>query len=326
MFLYSRYDDVFPAKLKFPYDRPLQHEIEHHRKAQGGVLFIDRVMKALGVIKGSSSGVVDPSLTLALMAFQGRMYPPKSDNALRQLHQLFCETTMSVHHKLSLLYYILLDFDTVPSQSSVSRKFAADAGMPVNYQTFMKGLWLMDRQQYQEALEFVTHPSLTPDFADDIITTLVRYAPNHDYSLALSYFYTVRPSLKSASALELLFDAMVHADATEALLYSRTHPQHTREQLFRRWVRTNLKQSRREEQPDQRDRLAFLPLDSVEEEWFEQYLTVGEGKNLPKAKDTLLARQIACDRFSDVSGQRVGERWAAVVDGINRGVDATHPS
>ncbi|RCI09241.1 hypothetical protein L249_1408 [Ophiocordyceps polyrhachis-furcata BCC 54312] len=325
MLMHSRYDDVFHAKLKFPYDRTLQHEIEHHRKAQGGLLFIDRVMKALGVVKGSSSSVIDLSVGSQLTALEGRMYPPKSENALRQLHQLFCETAMAVHHKQSLLYYIMLDFDTVASQSSESQKFAADVGMPVNYQTFMKGLWLMDRQRYQEALEFVTHPSLTPDFADDIITTLVRYAPDHDYSLVLSYFYTVRPSLKSASALELLFDAMVQADATEALLFSRTHPQHTRQQLFRRWVRINLKQGRRGEQPSQRDRLAFLPLDSVEEKWFEQYLTVGEGKNLPKAKDTLLARQIACDRFSDVSEeQKVDERWAAVVEGIKRGVGATH--
>ncbi|RDA93739.1 hypothetical protein CP533_0224 [Ophiocordyceps camponoti-saundersi (nom. inval.)] len=325
MFMLSEYDDVFPAKLKFPYDRALQNEIEHHRKAQGGILFIDRVMKALGVIKGLPSGM-NPSLTLQLMELQGRLYPPKSENTLRQLHQLICETTMSVQQKQSLLYYIMLDFDTVGSQPSGSEKFAADAGMPVNYRIFMKGLWHMDRERYQEALGFVTHPSLTPDFADDIIITLVRYAPDQDYSLALSYYYTVRPSLKTASGLESLFDAMVHGDATEALLYSRTHPQHTREQLFRRWVRTNLKECRREEDPSQRDKLAFLPLDPDEEKWFEHYLTVGEGKNLPKAKDTLLARQIACDRFSDVSEQRVGEQWAAVVEGIKRGVDATHSS
>ncbi|PFH63265.1 hypothetical protein XA68_15899 [Ophiocordyceps unilateralis] len=296
---YTKFEDVFPADLKFPYDRTLQHDIDHHRKAVGGTLFIDRVMKALGLVKG-------------------RSYPPKSDNALRQLHQLFCDAAMSVQHKQSLLYYFLLDFDTESSQSSASSHFATNAGMPVNYQIFMKGLWLMDRQQYQEALEFVAHPSLSHDFADEIITTLVRHAPD-DHSLALSYFYSVRPILKTSSALELLFDAMTGADATEALLFSRTHPQHAREQLFRRWVRFIMKDGRGDF-----DQLAFLPLDSVEETWFEQYLTSGEGRNLGKAKDTLLVRKIACDRFSDAGKQRAGDRWAAVLEGIKRGVAATH--
>ncbi|KAF4591852.1 ELYS-domaining containing protein [Ophiocordyceps camponoti-floridani] len=149
------FERVFPSSLKFPYDRTLQHEIEHHRKAVGGTLFIDRVMTTLGLVKG-------------------RTYPPKSENALRQLHQLFCDSNMSVQHKQSLIYYILLDFDTESSQSSTSDTFAADAGMPVNYQIFMRGLWLMDRQQFKEALKFVAHPSLKPDFADEIIITLVH--------------------------------------------------------------------------------------------------------------------------------------------------------
>lgn len=61
---------------------------------------------------------------------------------------------MSIHHKQSLLYYVLLDFDAAGGQGSPSQAFASESGMPTSYQTFMKGLWLMDRQDYQ-----VSHPS-----------------------------------------------------------------------------------------------------------------------------------------------------------------------
>lgn len=52
---YSKYDRVFSSDQQSPYDRALQHEIEDHRKSLDGILFIDRVMKSLGITKGSSS-------------------------------------------------------------------------------------------------------------------------------------------------------------------------------------------------------------------------------------------------------------------------------
>lgn len=59
---------------------------------------------------------------------------------------------MSLHHKFSLLYYILLDFDEASSHVNASEAFATASGMPRNYQIFMKGLWFLDQQ------EFSVHP------------------------------------------------------------------------------------------------------------------------------------------------------------------------
>lgn len=159
----------------------------------------------------------------------------------------------------------------------------------------------------------MAHPSLSPDFADDIVMTLVRHARDDDYSLALSYFYTVRPMLKSSLALELLFDAMVHTDVAEALLFSRSQPPHAREQLFRRWMRAGLE--------DGRGNVALVPLVSAEETWFEEYLTTGEGRGVKRGKDVLLMRRIACDRFADIGRQRPGAQWAAVLQGIKSGTE-----
>ncbi|UNI17566.1 hypothetical protein JDV02_003896 [Purpureocillium takamizusanense] len=298
---YTRFQDVFPADLQIPYDRRLQHEIDDRRKSLDGTLFIDRVMKALGIAKAKT-------------------YPPKSESALRQVHQQICDAGMSMHHKQSLLYYILLDFDGASGRDAVSEAFAMGTGMPGTYQVFMKGLWYMDRQDYQRALEYVAHPSLTPDFADDIVVALVRHAEANDYSLALAYYHTVRPILKTSEALELLFDAMVRTDATEALLFSRTHPGHTREQLFRRWMGGVLDAGKGDKAAHV-TQLALMPFDATEEAWFEEYLTRGEGRNLRRAKDTLLMRMIACDRFADVSRVKGGGPWSGVIDGIRKGIE-----
>lgn len=59
---------------------------------------------------------------------------------------------MSMHHKFSLLYYILLDFDDASKEVFVSESFASLSGMPANYQLFMKGLWHMDREEYSVRL------------------------------------------------------------------------------------------------------------------------------------------------------------------------------
>ena len=48
--------------------------------------------------------------------------------------------------------------------------------MPQKYSIFMKGLWLLDSAQFDLALEYLTHPSLVPDFADDIVVALARHS------------------------------------------------------------------------------------------------------------------------------------------------------
>ncbi|KPM40282.1 hypothetical protein AK830_g6259 [Neonectria ditissima] len=301
MFNYTSLFDVFPEAAPNPYDRKAQQEIDSSRKSFDGVLFIDRVLRAVGITKA-------------------KVYPPKTDAALKQLHQQICEANMSTHHKFSLFYYLLLDFDQTSGRQNVSEVFVDVSGMPKKYQIFMKGLWYMDRQDFGQALEYIAHPSLIPDFADDIITVLVRRAQGNDYSLALSYFHTVQPILQTSAALELLFDAMARTSILEALFYSRTHPTHTRKLLFRQLVSSVLDGGNGAEFSERASELAFLPLDSAEEEWFEEYLTVGNGKNHKKAKDTLLIRKIACDRFSDVANIKQGGHWSGVLDGIKGGI------
>ncbi|OAA57761.1 hypothetical protein ISF_07002 [Cordyceps fumosorosea ARSEF 2679] len=299
---YTQYQQVFPADLHMPYDRKLQQDIEAHRKTLSGVLFIDRVLRTLGIAKAKA-------------------YPPKTDSALKQLHQSVCDASMPTHHKLSLFYYILLDFDGPNGPPYISQDFITASGLPANYQIFMQGLWYMDQLEFASALEYVSHPSLGPDFSDEIIIALVQHAPNDDYTLPLAYYTSVRPVLKSSIAVELLFDAMARTNVTEALLYSRTFPDHAREQLFQRLVASVLDGSHDDKITSQARELVFLPFDTTEDAWFQDFLSHGEGRSLKRAKDMLLVRRIACDRFEELTKYKANNEWAAVLEGIKSGVE-----
>ncbi len=158
----------------------------------------------------------------------------------------------------------------------------------------MRGLWHMDRKEFKYALEHLAHPSLPSEFADDIITVLVRHAKADDYSLPLAYYHTAQPVLQTSEALELLFGALARTSVTEALYFSRTHPDHARQQLFARLVASVL------EHPDavgvRGKELVSLPLTAAEEKWFQEYLTSSEGKKSKNAKAVAQMRQLVTGR------------------------------
>ncbi|KAL2137111.1 hypothetical protein VTI74DRAFT_8743 [Chaetomium olivicolor] len=273
---FSQFSTAFPTDGPKPYDHNGVREIETFRKIFDGVLFIDRVLKALGIS-------------------ESKAYPPRGDSGLRALHQQICSTAVSPHAKLSVLYYLLLDYDEVRgARSNLAESLAEESGLPQNYQILMRGLWHMDRQEFKFALEHLAHPSLPSEFADDILTVLVRHAKADDYSLPLAYYHTTRPVLKSPAALEMLFGALARTSVTEALYFSRTYPEHARQQLFERLVASVL------EHPQavgaRGKELVSLPLTGAEEKWFQEYVVLGEGKKSKNAKAVAQMRQVVTGR------------------------------
>lgn len=139
---FTHFHAVFPADDgPKPYDQNGAKAIETFRKTFDGVLFVDRVLRALGI--------KDP-----------KAYPPKGGDAgLRHLHHQILESPGQTHHKLSVLYYLLLDHDDVRgARSQLASLFAEDTALPQKYQILMRGLWHMDRK------EFKVRPSLPPSY------------------------------------------------------------------------------------------------------------------------------------------------------------------
>lgn len=238
-----------------------------------------------------------------------------------------------MHHKLSILYYLLLDLDErhVEQQEqqqqqqqqrrpshidSLAEDFAARAAVPQKYSIFMKGLWLMDAGAFESALEYLTHPSLVPDFADDIIVALARHASSskNGPTLPLAYYHAVQPILRTSQAQEALFDALAQSSISEALAFARARPEFVHQQLFRRLVLGALDPARPHH--DHGDELASLLLDGDEERWLVETLSSGpEAKRLRGAKDTLLMRRIARGEVGSAGEKGKGD-WAVVLEGF----------
>ncbi len=292
---FSQFSAAFPTDGPKPYDQNGVREIETFRKSFDGVLFVDRVLKALGVGEGAQQYLPSPVHFRTFLTPAGKVYPPRGDNGLRALHRQICESKVSPHAKLSVFYYLLLDYDEVRgAQSCLAEALAEESGLPQNYQILMRGLWHMDRKEFKYALEHLAHPSLPSEFADDIITVLVRHAKADDYSLPLAYYHTAQPVLQTSAALELLFGALARTSVTEALYFSRTHPEHTRQQLFAKLVASVL------EHPEavgaRGKELVSLPLTAAEEKWFQEYVAGSEGRKSKNAKAVVQMRQLVTGR------------------------------
>ena len=145
----------------------------------------------------------------------------------------------------------------------------------------------------QFALEYLTHPSLPAEFADEIVTILARHAKDGNFSLPLAYYHAAQPVFKTSEALDLLFGALARTSVTEALYFSRNHPESTRQLLFDRLIVSVLDgqvgSTRHKE-------LVSLPFDRAEEDWFHNYLTEGDGKRLKSAAATVETRRIITGR------------------------------
>ncbi|KAH9905606.1 nuclear pore complex assembly-domain-containing protein [Xylariomycetidae sp. FL2044] len=299
---FSHFERIFGTLSPFPYNRSSIQQAESARRSLDGALFIDRVLKALNLSEAASN------------------YPPKNEDALRQLHQHISESSnITVHHKLSIFYYLLLDIDSRTGSHGTGKadKFAMRAGVPDKYQIFMKGLWYMDSLNFDVALEYLTHPSLTPDFTDDIITILVRHAQKtRDFTLPLAYYHTTQPNLRSSIALEALFKALAASSVTDAFEFSRAHADTMRKTLFQRLILYVLENPGVDTSADRAYELTSLSFDADEERWFQEYLESGAGKRSKLAKDTLLMRRIAT---GDAKMRGEKGTWAVILEAFKAG-------
>ncbi|TVY75870.1 Protein ELYS [Lachnellula suecica] len=306
IFNYQNFDDVFAEIPDCAYDEEVVHEIEQNKKDLEG-LFIDKVMKLMGIKRPA------------------KFYPPKTNGDLRNLHKAIVESSGAEQSKISALYYVLLNIDLPTEKRVWSGHFEERAFLPPKYSIFMKGIWHLDRREFQVALQYLTHPSLIPTFPDEILELLVRKA-NGDFSLALAYYHTVQPALTQSSAIQCLFRAIAASSVTEAFYFSRGQPEHTKRHLFEFLISLVINNSPKTTIADRSVELVNLPLTQEEEAWFQEYLLHGDGRGLSKSKDTLMMRKIGTGKFTESLSVKVGNRtvggldWRSLSEAIKDGL------
>jgi hypothetical protein len=175
----------------------------------------------------------------------------------------------------------------------------------------MKGLWHMDQLEFSMALQYLTHPSLTPTYPEAILEALVRHSDKKDFSLPLAYYYTVQPALTSGPALEKLFTALARTSVTEAFYFLRTQPEHLQRHFFEMLIAVVHQGSPAEAAVQ----LVNLPFTAEEEEQFEEYLLEGDGHNLSRSNDTLMMRRIGTGNFA--GSLAIKHKNARSIDGLD---------
>ncbi len=149
MFNYHDFDDIFDFDSNYSYDSAVVEAIESHRKRLEG-LFIDKVLKLLDIKRRMcSANSLRMQLMFVVNLVAAKFYPPKSNGDLRSLHEIISAAKSADHTKLSILYYLLLDCNATMGQQAYSDSFEEKSCLPKRYQIFMKGLWHMDRLEFE---------------------------------------------------------------------------------------------------------------------------------------------------------------------------------
>ena len=178
---------------------------------------------------------------------------------------------------------MLLHFDAPTGKTDQSMQFARSTFMPEMYQITMNGFWHMDQMEFevrscnpvpcvrsnsmQNAIEYLTHPSLIPTYCEDVLEILVRNSKD-DHYLALAYYYTVQPALTNKSATECLFTAIAGSSVTEAFHFSRAQAPNTHRHTFEMLISLVIHNSPAETIADRSVELVNLPMSEEEEAWF----------------------------------------------------------
>ncbi|KAI4130286.1 MAG: hypothetical protein LQ338_001824 [Usnochroma carphineum] len=283
---FEDFEDLFDFNPLLAYGEQTINHILKCRRLMENELFIDRLLKTLGIAQA-----ID-------------LYPPRSNQDLRDLHLQIIESTSPDHHKQSILYYILRDITGKDAQPAST--FAKAVFLPERYRIFMDGIWFLDHANFAKALDYLTEPVLIPTFPEELLYTLCIHPEQRDEKLSLAYYYTVSPAITSPKVLNVFFPFLVRAGVTEAFFWARKQGESRHRMLFEQLISIVLGGKEGEERARRSVEMIHLPFNEKEEVWFEAYLSEGKGGDLPGAEDTLSVRKMVTGQASAIADSATG--------------------
>ncbi|OJJ48686.1 hypothetical protein ASPZODRAFT_130795 [Penicilliopsis zonata CBS 506.65] len=290
------FDSIFRFNKNFVYDGKIIEQILSNRRALENQLFVDRLLGLLGV----------KSVT--------KLYPPRSNADLRSLVQNIVSSSFPSHQKQAVIYYILKD---CRAANDAAAQFANKCRLPEKYRLFIDGLWHLDKLEFRRALENLTEPSLIPTFPDEILYVLsLSQLPKHDDSLVLAYYLSASPPLASEKVRNAFFDTLCRSSISEAFYFTRSHGEAHRRSYLERLILFVHKTGGGPTRSRRAMELINLPLDSKEEQWFEEVLLHGNAKTLQGAKDTVIMRRLATGKMQELTTE-LESLGGKRIDGLN---------
>ncbi|RMZ85781.1 hypothetical protein DV737_g344, partial [Chaetothyriales sp. CBS 132003] len=291
MYDWTDFDVVFHSRADGFVDQKYVDAALTHRKELGGTLFFDRIWTAVKLKQPAKS------------------YPPKSAADLRNLWAKVVKTEMAEEVKLSLLYYLVRD----SRKPRIEAEFVRKTFMPSKFCIQVAGLWELDHCAFARALDYLTQPSLTPTFLDEILEVLLSQ-PACDDALAMAYYISVRPPLQSTSSLDAYFSLLRRTSLIEAFYFARQRLEH--KALFDQLVLWVHEQAPGQARATRAIQFISLPFSSEEEAWFEESLLHGRAAKCNGAKDSVLMRRLVRGKLSTASRAVDGYKGTRI-DGVN---------
>jgi len=309
------------------YSDGLVQQIQEYQHALGGRTFFERLLELLR-ITGK------------------KIYPPKNAQQLQELHTRIVSANTTLHNKHCLIFYLLKDLSPLQhSDTELSEAFARDVHLEKRFETFIKGLWALDRMEFATAVGHLTDPSIIPTFPDEIMHTLLKgrdrlhgmgmQKRGEDDILPLAYYNCVKPPLEKDKIRDEFAQYLAGRNVTETYWWIHTRPEYEHKALLELLIEQTLERNAWSNSPDDDDyprsekavELVSLPFTEAEEEHIERFLTEGKGRTYQGAQDTVLIRRIATGRLTralgetNLRGRRItGLNWETLKDGVKKGL------
>ena len=140
----GEFEAVFGAKPDLAYQSQTIEQIVRNRRSLENELFFDRLLTAVKIDQGILTTARPYHVCSLVLA--SNLYPPRSNQDLRNLCRLILASASPDHQKQSLIYYILKD---IPNSSQSAEVFARSSFMPNKYQIFIDGIWFLDRLMFE---------------------------------------------------------------------------------------------------------------------------------------------------------------------------------
>ncbi|KAM6082371.1 protein ELYS-like [Chlamydotis macqueenii] len=204
-------------------------------------------------------------------------YPPASLHALLDLYLL---ESVEESDKHAITMYLLLDImHSFPKPATSIDFFPAAFGIPRGLVKLIQGFWLLDHNDYQNALALLCHPATLRPVSWQHTRIVQSLMCRGEHKQALSYMQMMRPSMSSGSEVRLFLSVLLsNRCVVEAWSLLRQHTtQLNRDELLQHVFETC-------QEMGLMGALLKLPFTNAEQECLEKFLQTsagGQNQELP---------------------------------------------
>lgn len=196
----------------------------------------------------------------------------------------------------------------------------------------------MDRAQFKPALDYLCQPSLIPTFPEAVMEALLA---NQQHNLAVAYLNSMGMTFNMTAledGLRMYFKTIADSSIANAYMFLQDQPLADKKDLFEMMIESALRtplmsgKTGNIARTERCAQLVDLPFSAEEQEWFEEFLVKGDGRNLQGATETVATKWIAIGKVNEARELTAGSKddvkfdaqtkiaWPQILDELAHGM------